>query len=535
MENSNFFSKERLSELFQKRKSNDEDDNNKRTKMDNIGDQLVIPNPLQHPSWTDPTKYGGNSILRSDGITAPPKDWDRWTPDYRKQLWERENELRKHPYYSFAIIISGLISTDAVKYLNSNFINSRSLLENELRKESIEIFKIKSSTFKEIPGKITNIIEIKERNIQRLKEHQSARQDIADKLKRYNENMVEYTNYLYIKLFDEIMETKTLDTDVHKMELDRLFMAYFLNDYLTYQELPTKTSNENKYIALYNSIKKASAVTNNIEIDSYEEFNKDINNTTHTKAIQSNIDSVEKIYPIIYDLFQSIVNSKKVSRSGLIETIMSAYENNRKAILEGNLDETTREYLLDRIKNSFIQLVKSKDIEKYILVDKANLGVYNDKDSIKNLSLMIIGLLDGDIKKQEEAIKKNEELLVILYKREEELASGLDINNPKKEYEVDYETSFNSLNTGIISLEPIMGHLLSVRDTLIKLNTRLKNKDLHWFLTEEKIIFIFAKAVSIEIKHTKDNYSSTWHHSDAPDRLKQEKSAVYYQVRNLKV
>ncbi len=542
MQDSNFFSKESLSKLFEKKKNTDDNNNNnsqKRIKIHNDEPQnigVTIDPPIQLNKWKDPNLYS-NNILRSDGNTTPlvpnQKGWENWTPEYRKELWKRENELRKHPYYPFAITIAGLVSTDAVKYLNTNFISSHSALERELRKENLELLKIRTTAYKDIPVRITNLLEIRDRNNKKVEEYNGYIKDIKDKLKRYIKKIEEYEKFLYINLVKEIINSRTLDTDLHKKKLSELFDDYFNEDYLM---ADTTKVGFSKYKELFETIKKVTGINNILVISSYPDFNKYINSTDIKTILQSEIKDVSEIYKSINEILYSLVNSKKVFKSGSISIILNGYERNKTNIESEKLDEIHKEILLEDVKQPFIRLVKKDDVLEYL--SSKPIGVIKKgitEDGIIYLANIVIAQLEEDIKKQEKFIEQNTDMIIILQKREDELSSGIDTQG-KPEYEVDYDTSFNSLNTGIISLDPIMGHILLVRNTIItQVNTKLKNKPVHWFLTDDRIIFLFAKAVSLEIKNTRDNYGSSWHHSDSPDRLKQEKSSIYGQIAQLKI
>lgn len=504
-----------------------------------ISDARGFPDTEKLPKW----EKGGdfyNKPLRSDGSTEPLDKWDKWTEEYKSKLLEREEILKQqHPYYAFAMVLSGMLSTSPLKFFEATFLNVPSEKDKEAREQFMKNLELKKLSLKDIPQKLQKAQELLTSNINKRETSYKMRADVDDKKTNYQTFLRKYLNNKRIELFKKVKAMNSLDLDILSNKLDDLYKEYFLNGVLYESD---DLSDKIKYNAISKNMVLVSTTPNEIPItDTLDDFNEWNNQPLLLNPNVEKLSNEDIIFEYVYDLLKSLVLTDLVSKSGYIQEILEYYPTYRSKILEkSSKDEIFKTDLKSHIENPFKHLKTKVNEAKKYLIRKPSIEPIK-KDGLLYLSESVITVLSSMIQESDKAATLNQQQYNELQKRQEELSKDIYADViPVPPYEISFETSFNSLNTGIISLKPVEGPIKIVYDT-IKLmegrfaNPKIKEKDINWFITNDKVLTHFARAVSFEIQQSKINFGTSYHHENAPHKVMISKASAYNVFRMLKL
>lgn len=500
--------------------------------------------------------------LRPDGKMEKVHNWPKvkWGPDWQEQRMKRLQAFMEHPLYRFAENLTNRISKAQLPSLSKSFVTNEVELERTLQqlvyrqklnesnpktiidsieqiRKDIKSFKEKRKGFKEkeenamyLLGNFKKVIDEFKNNIKfylvlyllrptNSFKDASVTQEIP---KAYAGQFQEVLKKIFSTTTEEIGESirikKRISWDLYKLLSflsGKSFMAFEDVDIDQLgQILLDLTSDERK--AIENERK-------NIRTDKFVSTQSFLENLSEMTGVvhkslkflyNSDIIVFNQSIPLLEDKLSDI--KKKLSETDKPKLSVNNYgpivDEVIQVILRYLLDER---FITGKISEKKIKQFFEANPRKVLLKD-GMLPVLLDS------SINFFEKKKGETSDTEDDLKKLRSLLE--ERREKALKGTIDLSFDIERKDVmDFSSATNWLNTGIIPLVDVQGHIQSAESFLKKkFEKELRGKRAYWLMTNDDTCEYFAALVAYYINKADIEHGKTYHHVKAKDEARKE-------------
>jgi len=539
------------------------------------GGNFFQKQPLRSDGRTEPIEGWDKQ-----GTNAPYGN--KWMEMYRERL----DAYMKNTYFDFATSLTQKIKEHGIQHFSSSeFTQTYQDKENEIKRILFK-HKLSTLDIRDLTSQLNAITKTKEEHSTLLKNAKSDAISISNFITKYSKISKEYDRFRIwyfgvYKVLSELLKTDvSSDSGKYLGNLDSKLGEISENDTTTQFLLKELLSHFGYYDVV--EFKKNKPISKK---DLYNYFNEYLSKMLrlplqqtgnigdiarlikspiiNSFGIREMFNTMREFYSLFRDMFKFLSDINILRYTRFMSDIEDSYRVFKPSI--DNFEEQLKSEGRDKVfygKVSMDEFIQYQEkLEKLYFDFRVNKAT----DSVKIGSAgkpYYTGILENHIENDEveqnfsvksELYKRVDYIELLLEKTYDYLQSKLTGRNNfadelsklekviigrindlqtgnitpsqlelSRSYVLDFDTAMNILNTGVVNLTSVMGHIRSAHQELIIRVPRLKNNDIKWFLTEPKILDLFADLVVQQIRRADIQFGSRFNHAGAMGVLMKE-------------
>lgn len=540
-----FIKKEKLNKMIDSDYEDESDEeilDMRKHKLLKIESDLDVPIPKPSAKWLE--EFGDKQPLRSDGLLTPYNyKEEAWNPGWDSEFKRRYELSTQNRYYNFNTLLEAKLGPDNVKGLSRALFDTTSR-ENKFLRSLQERKDLESLKPLAIQGDIKKLEEIKIEVVKDLETLKKNKVNVSLAIEKFNEK-ISKKNYLdinlknfFVKLSNGITQYKTLKKKYIERDYDKIFETAEQSTILPYYEQLLemtsiqKTFFYEKLLFPKNVVKISDLPNLKSKLDHFEKV------FTENESYKSDLVTFKKDQYL--NLYREISSFIQILKAGgvVLETILiNELAEDKSSELRGDsyisMGTESQEIVNEKIER-FRNLWNNKDDDfvNTLTTSIANVAenIFTPKNpsqliskkyiSLRYLEVIYLAYTSKQINLLNSSITSLNAALLMRTSRLEEISSGKYTTRPiDLSYQTTYENTNNSLNTGTFDLTPFAGQIKSVYLQMKSkplMQKYMRNKDVDFFLTDERVINQFADLVASEFRKADISHSkSTYFRKDA--------------------